>query len=212
MTRDEAVARIKLGLDFRTGTVDDANLVARLVESQRLLEKGKDLPRFLRQEDQTLIVEAEDGTVTLPTGFLREVDGEGPAWTNEYGQRVGLEKMRMEEAQLRFDTVSAGRPRAYVIRKTSLFFFPIADAEYELSWSYYKSATALSTGSTENEWLANAPEILIGHAGMRYAKDLGNVEAAERFLELFNEAWNAQFAEDYERELDNDLLLMGGRL
>lgn len=212
MIRSAAVARLKRGLDFRLGTVDDTNIVAQLQESQRLLEKGRDLPRWLRQEDATLTVPSGSANVSLPTGFLREVHGEGLRYVNSDGDRVYLEKVSMEEGLIRFEGYNAGAPIAYAIRKASFTFFPERDVEYSLTWSYYKADDVLSADSTENAWLANNPEALIGHAGLVYAADLGNAEAVQRFTRMFNEAWGAQFAEDIERDLDNDPIEMGGRL
>lgn len=212
MLRSVAIARIKRGLDFRTGTDDDDNIILQLQESQRLLEKGKDLPRFLIEEDDTLTVTEGTADVAIPTGFLREVDEEGFHYVDSTtDETVWLEKLSYEEAKRRFSESDPGRPIAYAIRKDTFAFFPERDADYDLTWSYYKAADVLST-DVENAWLANNPEALIGHAGMVYARDLNNQGAQQRFMQMYQEAWSGQFAEDVERERDNDPLFMGERL
>ena len=70
MTRDEAVASIKVKLGFRTTL--DAAIVTALQEEQELLERGKILPLFLKCIPQTMTLTAATELVTFPTGFLRE--------------------------------------------------------------------------------------------------------------------------------------------
>lgn len=210
MLRSVAIARIKRGLDFRT--VGDADIVNQLQESQRLLEKGKDLPRFLLVEDETQTIVAGTGEVNLPTGFLREADDLSFQYYDSVNnEQVALEKISVSEGKLRFADSTAGRPRAYALRKDTIAFYPERDISYDLVWSYYKAGTLLDSDIT-NEWLTYNPEALIGHAGMVYARDLGNVGAQQRFQQMYQEAWAGQFAEDVERERDNDPIYMGGRL
>lgn len=213
MDRDTAVARIKRGLDFRTGTTQDAAIVLQLQESQRLLEKGKELPRWLIEEDDTLSVTSGTAEIALPAGFLKEVDGETFQYYDDSADEwVLLEKMTLNEAKTRFAQSDAGRPVAYVLRKTTVAFYPERDDDYALTWSYYKAADELTTGGTENVWLEFNPEVLIGHAGMVFARDLGNDRAEKRFTQMFVEARAGQIAEDVEREWENDAPTMGGRL
>ena len=209
MLRSDAVTRINRGLDFGERSTD--LIVAQLLESQRLLEKGKTLPRWLIQEDETMTVTVGTGEIALPTGFIREVEGESFYYVDdETDEPIMLEKMGLHEAKARFYGSDAARPQAYVLRNDTVAFFPERSEEVALLWSYYKKASLLDT-DIENEWLANNPEALIGHAGMVLAKDLGNPGATQRFTDLFNEAWGNQFKEDIERERDNDPLIMGGR-
>lgn len=210
MLRSVAVARIKRGLDFRT-TGDD-NIVLQLQESQRLLEKGKTLPRFLVQESEAFSATSGSAALTLPTGFIREVPDEGFTYYDTADEEYKeLEKLSYNEAVVRFTGVDAGAPQAYVLRNSTVLIYPSRDTTYSLTWSYYKAADSL-TSDIENAWLANNPEALIGHAGMVYARDLGNQAAMARFEQMFKEAWGGQFAEDILREADNDPLYLGGRL
>jgi len=212
MTRDEAVARIKEGLEFRVGTGSDAAIVSRLVEAQRHLELGRTLPNFLVQEDQVLVATAGSAAVDLPVGFIREVEGEGFHYFDVIeDEEVRLEKVSVVEARSRFMDTDPGRPIAYVLRKATMLFYPERDISYSMTWSYYKQAALLTT-NIENVWLLHNPDVLIGYAGWKMALDLVNEKAAARFERLFNIAWSGGFAHDIERERDNDPVYMGGRL
>lgn len=210
MTRDEAVARIQQDTDYRSGQTDV--IVGYLKMAQRLLEKGKDLPRFLIEEDATLVATTGSAEIALPTGFLREVEeSEFRYYSTEDAEWVTLEKMGINEAETRFGDADAGKPVAYVLRKDTIAFYPERDTNYTLTWSYYKAAAVLDT-DIENAWLKHNPDVLIGKAGYHYALSLSNANAADRFLKLYGEAWANQFAEDVERDRDNAPIHMGGRL
>jgi len=212
MLRSLAISRIKRGLDFRVGSTDDDNLVLQLQESQRLLEKGKDLPRFLIEEDATLVATSGDAEIALPERFLRELEeSEFQYYDSEVAEWVTLEKVSINEGRTRFADASSGKPQAYTLRKATIVFWPERDTDYTMTWSYYKAADLLDS-DIENAWLEHNPEALIGHAGMRYAADLGNEAARLRFEAMYTEAWSGQFAEDVERDRDNDPIYMGGRL
>lgn len=210
MLRAAAISRIKEGLDFRVG--DDAYIITRLQEAQRHLELGRTLPSFLVEEDATLTVTSGDAEIALPTGFIREADGQGfHYFDSTEDEWVYLDKMDLYEAKSRFVDTVASRPRAYVLRKATIAFFPARDANYDLTWSYYKNATLLDS-DIENAWLLYNPDVLIGYTGWKMALDLGNAAAADRFEKLYNIAWTGGFAHDLEREAANDPLYMGGRL
>lgn len=210
MLRSEAVARIKEGLGFRDDL--DDTIVARLKESQRLIEKGRSLPFFLVEESATLAVPSGSADVALPTGFIREKGREGLNYYSSIEFKNNfLEKLNFNVGVARFVNVSAGVPRAYALRKATLKFWPNRDAAYNLTWSYFKAGDVLST-DIENVWLANAPNILIGHAGASLAKDLRDESAVSVFNAMYVEAWNGAFAEGIMRDEENAPLYVGGRL
>lgn len=211
MTRDEAVAAIKFELRNRQDTALDAQIVLRLQQSQRLLEMGRSLPFFLKQEDATLTLPAGSADVAFPTGFLREVEDEAFHYTSDEDDRVYLEKVDQRNGDRTFFDTDAGRPRAYAIRKTGWKFYPERDVSYDLTYSFYKTATSLAANAADNAWLVNAPDILIGHAGARMAAILSDEKAKIYFQELFTAAWNGVFAETIMREEENKPLVMGSR-
>lgn len=215
MTRDQAVAVIKRGLGFITTTEQDDNIVSALQSAQRLLEKGRSLPLFLLQEDETAALSSGSNAVSFPTGFLREKQEERFHFTDsDTNAVIYLEKVTLEEGNARFATDDAGKPRAYAVRKDTFVFYPDQDAAYTLYWSYFKRGTEL-TSNVENEWLDDStgePEILIGRAGMLLAEDMKNPTAYQKFQSMYQTAWMGAFADDILRADEADPIRVGGRL
>lgn len=218
MLRDSAIALMKQGLGFRDDL--DTECVNAMLQAQRLVEEGHTLPDFLKQEDAALVFPAGSAEIALPTGFIREVDDEGPHYTDPTSlQRVEMEKFtNLRLLELTFpedENEVAGRPRAYIIRKATIKVFPERDVEYNAVWSYYKAADLLDT-NIENAWLASAPDILIGRAGMLMTEDIGTDEGMmrrhEKFKKLYSEAWAGLFSKDILKQEANAPLYMGGRL
>jgi hypothetical protein len=208
MLRDVAVTRIGDGLGFRRDL--DATIVQRLQEAQRNLEQGKSLPWFLIREDHTINLGAGNPSVALPADFLREVDYETMRWTESLGPRVNFVKRRIfDDALMSYAMAGATGPQVYALRETSLYFLPIPDKNYTLTWSYYHKGVTLEQ-NVENEWLAHAPELLIGFAGARIARDLRDEQAAELFTAMYNEARTAFVAEMAIRETAREGSAMGG--
>lgn len=212
MLRSEAISILKEGLAFLTGTGQDASIILRLQQAQRLLEQGRTLPRFLVQEDQTLSVTSGDDEISLPTGFIREADGESLHYTDSStGDRYYLEKLEaLQQAEQRFYETDPGRPRAYVLRNSTVAIYPERDTVYTLYWSYYKKADVL-TSDVENAWLANAPDVLIGRAGMLMAQALRDKDGYAYFTELYTLAWKGILADDILRAEAATLPEMGSR-
>ncbi len=216
MDRSAAVARINEGLGFRSsGNALESAIVLRLQEAQRNLERGKTLPKFLLQENQTLTLTAGAHTVAKPTGFLRESDENRLHYfVSGSDQPIFLARRFYDDAllaQLNQDDMLPKAPSVYVMRQQTLDFITIADTTYTLRWDYYKAADLLTT-DIENEWLAHAPEWLIGEAGFRIARSTRNATAVELFNEMRTAARAAIFGEDIAAELASGPLQMGGNL
>lgn len=213
MLRSAAISRIQRGLGFRTDLTDE--IIAALKEAQRLLERGRTLPYFLLQESQSFSVASGSAEISLPTGFLREKEDERFHFTSsESDELVFLEKLGFNVLKGRFADEDDGEPAAYCIRKSTVIIAPDRDTDYTLTWSYYKTGTALDS-DIENEWLEEeygAPEVLIGKAGMIMAEDLIDAEAFAKFSKMYAEAWTGMIADDIERQDVGRPLLMGGRL
>lgn len=217
MLRSAAATIIKRGLGFRTDLDDE--IVSALQQAQRLLEQGRSLPDFLKEEDATLTVTSGTGDIAFPTGFIREIQGETFHRTDATtGRIVKLEKfidLSLIGQTLVTPETDPGAPVAYYVRKASFAFFPERDADYNLTWSYYKKADEL-TSDIENAWLANSPDTLIGRAGMLIAEDLGSDPGMkaryEKFKNLHDIAWRGMFSETVLREEANYPAAMGSRL
>lgn len=219
MTRDEAIAIIKFNLGNRTGTELDDAIVSRLKQAQRLLEQGRSLPYFLKYEDQIFVIPGEEFTTTLPEGFLREAPDET---FHRFEQPAGsglvyLKKLDMDVGFKIFysnaiDLAAQGPPVAYSLRKDTVRFYPVADIEYSLEYTYYKSGGTLDSNVSDNAWLVNAPDVLIGRAGSLIAEVIAHDRAKALFDQMFLAAWNNAFAEGILREEENMPLRMGARL
>lgn len=185
MLRSAAVARIARGLGFRSGL--DAIIVDALQEAQRKLEAGdKTRPRFLIQEDQTMILTPGNHAIALPTGFLAIVDDQKPHFVGTSSNTpVFLSPKFYEDAvvaQIRTTNVPRA-PSIYVLRKSTIDFIATANTTYTFTWSYYKAAALLTT-DIENEWLLGAPDWIIGEAGLIVAMDTRDKAAIEIFTGL----------------------------
>jgi hypothetical protein len=208
MTGDQAVARIQQGLGFMTrqATV----ILDRLKEAQKDLEKGKTLPKFLLQEDQTLTLLTGTSTVALPAGFLRVDDDNLPHYTDVTTQTpkfINIVRSFAEALKANFDPDS-NAPRVAVIRKSAIDFINNVSADYTLTWSYYK-ADAVITGNDTNLWLTNAQDWIIGEAGYRMALDLENASAAAKFAGLRTQGRAAVFAGIVADEEQAGPIMMG---
>ena len=193
MIRSTAVQRLNDAVGFRmSGHDKEATFILRLQEAQRDLELGKTLPKFLIQEDQTLFLAAGEHFVNIPSGFIREDDDNRIHYTSpdtnmplyltpmRYSRAVRAVTTQQRPDQPALQTIA---PAVYVIRKSTIDFITKADVDYTLVWNYYK-AGALLTSDIENEWLAYAPEWLIGEAGERIARNLRDQDALADFQEM----------------------------
>jgi len=211
MTRDEAIAEIQWHLGNRSDLFDQ--IVLALKRAQRQLELGKTLPWFLKNNDTGFDVDLlDEGYADLPTGFLREDERESIKYWGGTNAPTFLEKVEYRVGIDTFRNVDAGNPRAYCILKDQFLFFPAPRADYVLDITYYKASADLSTNISNNEWLVNAPEALIGKAGGIVAATIANTIAKPVFDEMFLIAWAGVIAENEERYRENYSLSMGARL
>jgi hypothetical protein len=201
MDRDTAVIRIRRGLSFRSTDRND-EIIDALKEAQRELEGAKTLPWFMIEEDATLSLLADASTVSIPDGFIKEVEDEGIRYTDDDGDVHFLTKKPFDEAKTFYaratSTEIAQGPVAYSLRKSTIYFWPSpVTSAFTFTWSYFKAATLLTT-NVENVWLANVPDLLIGRAGMIIAHDLRDVDAKTGFTDMYKfwRAWlDARIAE-----------------
>lgn len=211
MDRAAAIVQIRQGLGFRDAARND-EIIQRLQQAQRLLEKGKTLPEFLRVSDEPLLVPQGDAVLDLPDRFIRVA--EPPVYIAEDTlSRYALERVDRRVGMTRFPSVSASYPTAYRIDPgdISLWIYPARDRDYTLTWSYYQGGQILDA-DIENVWLAENPDILIGKAGMLMAEDLRNAAALTKFTKLHQEAWVSGFADDEQDRASDAPLYMGENL
>lgn len=186
MNRAAAISRIQEGLGFavRQETV----IISRLKEAQRELERGKTLPKFLLQEDETLVLAIGDSTAPLPARFLRIDDSFVPYFISPDTDLPVYLRVVGSYTDARQANISdeAETPTVMVIREATIDFINPVSAVTTVFWQYYKAATVLDADA-ENEWLEEtqgAPEWLIGEAGYRMAKNLRDKDATADFDDM----------------------------
>jgi hypothetical protein len=214
VTRSEAVVRINDGLGFKpSGHSLEPKIILRLQEAQRDLEKGKTLPRFLLQEDQSTTLLKGQHSVVLPVGFIREADDNRLHFFNPSSDIAQyLRPKRYSDAVIaNLREQGPVGPSIYVIRNTTIDFITKADVDYILSWDYYK-ADAILTTDVENAWLREAPEWLIGEAGYRMAKDMRDGDGVQLFDGLRTQGRAAVFGDIIADEDAGGPLIMGVNL
>lgn len=189
MLRDQAVARVKVGLGFRTDSALDSTIVTALQEAQRDEEMGKELPWFLEVWDHPLTVLADGTSVTLPTDFIREIESQSATWTNEDGDTQKLLPISSDGWRDRasWGSLTYSDSYRYVLRGGELLLWPAPTAEFTIYLNYYAKADTLES-NIENAWLGHAPDILIGKAGLELAAINANANAANFFSGIFSRA------------------------
>lgn len=207
MIRTVAVQRIQQGLGFSATLAD--SIVLRMQEEQRDLERGKTLPDFLLVEDAPLSLAAHTTSVSLPTNFLRR-SNQVIRYTVPGGATLGatVPWREYDAAFEAYGASDAGGPSAAVLRNTSILFLPASDRAYTLTWTYYRKDDKLDA-DIENLWLANAPELIIGGAGLRIAKDKRDANAIALFGDMYKQARSTWFGETIVQESEDGPMLLG---
>lgn len=213
MTRDEAVAHIKMQLGFRAN--QDSNIVSMLQLAQLQLELQPTKPWFLVSEDSYKRLTADEQRLVLPTDFLQEHedgclyyvpdDADGP------DDHVMLVKDDYDVLKAEYKDTASGAPEAYALIGSYFRVFPIPDDTYLIRMVYYKKDTVLSS-NVENGWLKYAPLVLMGKAGQMIAGGpLRDMEAVKVFQSWEQQGSLSLFGQQVARETTNHVRQMGGR-
>jgi len=162
-TNAQLLDRMALRLGSRTNVAIRTNLVSEVNAAIELLEQGSFLPWFLEEHSTTLATVADQDTITLPTGFLREIEEEKP-WVilaaND-NDRVILKKRDSGFIVQRNHPDITNSPQVYAVRNTDILIGPIADQVYSISFPYYKASNdpmVDDTNAATNPWLINAAD------------------------------------------------------
>lgn len=217
MLRSEAITEIKVGLGFRQ--TQDATIVRALKESQRILELGHTLPSWLVTYDESITVTADDPIITLPERFIRLHDDYDLYYTNSDSARVFIPRRNYTEAYQAYvasgeeddsvDSPSSSYPQVMVLKgKTEAILIPTPTVSFTAALTFYQGAELLDT-DIENAWLANAPDVIIGMAGMRVAAILRDKGAYEQFAQRANLGGKSLMGDIVEDELAGRALVMG---
>lgn len=209
MLRSEAITIIKRGLGFRQ--TQDQAIVAALQSAQRTLEKGKTLPTWLGA-GASLPVVAGNESVALPVGFLRFFEDELPYYLNSDNKRILLSVKRYDEAFDAYGNITpttGSYPKVIVmITKSLASLLPTPGVSFGLIVNYYRAADVLDS-DIANKWLDNAPDYIIGEAGMQIAMQLRDKDALSGFTAMRDRGRAAQLGDTIEDELAGRPLIMG---
>lgn len=219
MLRSLAIADIKRGLGYRQ--TQDSTIIAKLQEAQRQLELGRTLPNFLISYDEEITVTASTAEVALPARFIRLVDEYDMYYTNTYGNRVFIPRRNYTEAYQAYvasgeadasdvtEDTSEGYPQVFVLKnKTTAILVPTPTVSFTMYLTCYVGAEILDS-EIENSWLLNAPDVLIGLAGMKVAATLRDKGAIELFSGQYKLGLGGLLGDIIEDELAGRGLVMG---
>lgn len=224
MLRSAAVSLIQRRLGYRSDKADE--ILSELQIAQDFLEEGVEVigpqrniftivPWFLLSEIMTATTTATVERVAVPAGFIREHDPDA-LWyfdstlaATDANKWVELWKGDLDV--LRDEFLGTGPPKAYTLDGGYFRIFPTPDAAYSLKMLLYMKDTVLSAATdTENKWLKNAPQLLIGEAGGKLAMSLRDMKAEAHFVSLrVSAAWKLHVANE-ERMYTNRRYEMGG--
>jgi hypothetical protein len=217
MDRTTAVREIKRGLGFRQ--TQDSSIVLALQSAQRILETGRTLPNWLLEYDAAITVTADVATFDLPEGFLRVHEDYELYYTNSDSARVFIPRRGYTEAYTAYvasgfdsevsPTPTSEYPQVWVKRSDSVgLFVPTPTTSFTAYLTYYKAAEVLTT-DVENAWLANAPDLIIGLAGIKIAGPLRDKGAMELFSMQYKMGQGSFMGQVVEDELQGRGLVMG---
>lgn len=219
MLRAEAITIIKRGLGFRQ--TQDSAIIAALKEAQRILELGQTLPNFLLEFDTPIAVTANSNVITLPTGFIRLHDDYDLYYINSDNANVFLPRRHYTEAYQAnvasgeaddsavIDTTNNGYPKVVaLLNKSEAVLVPTPTISFTAYLTYYKAAVVLDS-DVENAWLARAPDVLIGMAGMTVAGNLRDKDALSEFTRRAGMGKKSLMGDIVEDELAGRGLIMG---
>lgn len=180
MTRDQAVAQMKLMLGFRQTLTTEC--VTQLQLTQEQLETDATLPWFLKKNAASAILTVPgDPYIAKPPDFIREWD-EDPfylVFENEDGV-YNVNLVKDSESFLRARYSDREAPAGYVEFADKWKLVPTPTLEYTINYSYYGRGLPLTT-NIENVWLKHNSDIMIGRAGLIIATGLRDKTAMEIF-------------------------------
>ena len=211
MDRTAATVVIQDQLGFSSAHA--SRIVIALKNAQTRREQDPFLPWFLKTDSAIQpVTVADQRTVALPTGFLREVEDDALYYVNadESSKLIPMEKQDHLDYLYNTYGVTEGTPAEYFVGKTNFHIFPLPDAVYTLQLNqYYKAATSLAS-DVENDWLLYAEDTIIGDAGYVIAKALRDRKAQDFFKVMQREGTARMILGTTAREEENVEHQMGG--
>lgn len=192
MTKDEAIAQVKMLLGFRTDLA--TTIETQLHLAQQHLEDNWNtaeapLPWFLVTERSTTSTVAEEERLGYPEDLLANIEDDGLFIENTDGQEILLKKFSENDLRVLYVAADPGFPENYAEDGKYYRLFPAPDAAYTVHLKYYAKDVAFNTltGAQTNLWLTHAPNALIGRAGLLIS-GAGNNARGQIFAGLLGDA------------------------
>jgi hypothetical protein len=228
MKRSEAVSRIQRRLGFRKDL--GAPILDELMIAQEKFERGVPLPVgaggtflpwFLRTEVTSITTLVNEERVPLPPDFLREYEEDALWWFNPAAdptinqnawQPLLKDDIQYNRRQYGGDdpTVLQPGPIAYAFDGNYFRIFPTPQDTWQLKMIYYARDAILDAGlDTENKWLKNASEVLIGEAGFQIAATARDADRMAYFKAIRDEGTASLYVYTEAQQHENRTYRMG---
>lgn len=182
-------------LMVQLGNLSDAtvrgNILLEMNLQQDVLEGGPFKPWFLISTEQQLNVVANTRDILLPTGFLHEVDELKLFIIDSDGAYQPMTKKEYYQLEDEWGLAATGElPREYAIVGKYLVPFPLPLVSTTIRGRFYMRQPDLVDGIDDNDWSAEAPDLLIAATGEAVAqKHLQNPELGAVFAPGKTQAW-----------------------
>jgi len=184
MTKQEALDLIKLRLGSRADTDLDALVLAELNSSQIELEGTEPLLWFCLTENAMHDTVAGEARIPVPTDFVTETDEMALEISSDGGVTFPdeLTKGSYDAIRAKYGDTT-GIPEAYALVGQNFILGPVPDDVYVVRMKYQGRDTAMSSLalSETNEWLTQASDYVVNHAGVAVATWIKDGDAAQAF-------------------------------
>lgn len=206
-----AYTLVRHGLQYRADNAAfNALILEKLLITQRNLERGKTLPRFIITEDATFTGLANVATAAIPASFIRWVEDAPPSYTTSTGKYRELEVGDLQQLRRLWTGSSETTPFAIARRKSTIQLFPTPTLAWTVTYSYYAKQTVLALDADENAWMLEVPDLMIAGAGFLLASDMGDQAGMEKFSGQWKTAYSAYFNQIIDDETADQTVILGG--
>jgi hypothetical protein len=198
-----------------------------------LVGGGSFMPWFLRTEVSTVQTTIGEERVAPPPDFIREYEEDALYWFNPaadptiyQNQWVPLWKDDIQYNRVKYGNMWNGEaspsdsapasawfqcgPRAYAFDGNYFRIFPLPQQVYTLKMIYYARDAVLNPAiDSENKWLKNAADILIGEAGYQMANTARDDNRIQYFQTMRDEGVARLFVYTEAQQHENRTYKMG---
>src|SRR3990172_5144290 len=161
MDRDAAVTLLKARVKRSQTTIYDAAIAAEMQLAQTRLELGSFLDWFLEETETSLSLTVGNNQLATPAGFLRFPEEEAIYYRVDSADKWHLVPLGEESYLSDKYGIEVGAPEGASLRGSLVTFYPVPDLVYQLKLLFYKGEATLVAGTTTNDWLTVAPDLLI---------------------------------------------------